>query len=146
MRDWATEFMRTFLTQASELACVEGAQGTHRVLTCASRLLRHMSGTGLTPLEDELMCLNDFLSIRKARFGNRFHLTSFCADGLFIARMGIITFVDGHISAERLLNDPDMEYKVDCERHLDVARGVVLRVRVRESGEHMTEHTCDLPL
>jgi len=138
--------MRTFLTQASELACVEGAQGTHRVLTGASRLLRHMAGTGLTPLEDELKCLADYLSIHQARFGNRFHLRPFRAEGLFIERAGIIAFINGHISPERLLNDPDMEYCIDCERRLNGTEGAALRVRVRECGERVTESVCDLPL
>ena len=140
------EFMQAFLTQASELACVEGAHGTHRLLTCASRLLRHMSDTGLTPLEDELKCLADYLSTRKARFGNRFHLHPFCADSLFIERMSIIAFIHKHISVERLLNNPDMEYHMDCERRLNGAGGAMLRVRVQECGERVTESVCDLPL
>ena len=146
MRDRMVAFMQTFLTQASELACVENAQGTHRALTCASRLFRHMSDTGLAPLADELECLSDYLSILKARFGNRFHLTAFHAEGLFIERARVISFVDEHIDVERLLNDPDVEYHIACERRLDVAKGIVLRVHARECGEPASESVCDLPL
>jgi len=139
-------FMQTFLTQASELACVENAQGTHRALTCASRLLRHMSDTGLAPLEDELEGLADYLSILKARFGNRFHLMDFRAvewfEGLFVERARVISFVDEQIDVERLLNDPDVEYHIDCQRRLDAA----LRVVVREGGEGAAEAVCDLRL
>ncbi|MCL1795592.1 MAG: histidine kinase [Clostridia bacterium] len=146
MRDRMTAFMRAFLTQASELACVENAQGTHRVLTCASRLLRHMSDTGLAPLADELECLADYLSILKARFGNRFHLAAFPAEELFIERARVISFIDEHIDVERLLNDPDVEYRIEFERRLDVAQETVLRVRVRECGAPASESVCDLPL
>jgi len=139
-------FMQTFLTQASELACVENAQGTHRALTCASRLLRHLSDMGLAPLEDELECLADYLSILKVRFGNRFHLAAFRAEELFVERGSVVSFVDEHIDVERLLNDPDTEYYIDCERHLNVAQGIVLRVHVRECGERAAEAVCDLQL
>jgi len=139
-------FMQTFLTQASELACVENAQGTHRALTCASRLLRHMSDTGLAPLEDEMEGLADYLSILKARFGNRFHLADCRAEewleGLFVERARVISFVDERIDVERLLNDPDVEYYIDCQRRLDAA----LRVVVREGGEGAAEAVCDLRL
>jgi len=142
MRDRMMAFMRTFLTQASELACVENAQGTHRALTCASRLLRHMTDTGLAPLEDELECLADYLSILEARFGNRFHLAAFRAEGLFIERARIISFVDEHIDVERLLNDPDVDYRIAFERRSDGA----LRAAVRECGERTVESVCDLQL
>ena len=140
------EFMQAFLTQASELACVEGADGTHRVLTCASRLLRHITRAGLAPLEDEMECLADYLSIRTARFGNRFHLRPFYGDGLFIERSLIISFIDGRISTEGLLNDPDMEYRVCCEGRINDTEGTVLRVRVCEYGEHVEESFRDFPL
>ena len=141
--------MQAFLTQASDLAYVEGAYGVHRVLACASRLLRHMAGAGLAPLEDELKCLTDYLSICKARFGNRFYLQPFRADGLFIERMHVIAFIDEHISAERLLSNPDTEYHIDCEQRLSVSEGtkkMMLHVCVQERGDCVTISACDLPL
>lgn len=103
MRD---EWLRGVLVQASELATIEGAPQTARVLACADRILRYMRHPeDWVPLVSEMLCVKDYLELIHARVGKRVAL-HWPNEELFVKRASVVSFVDEHCSLEEILAQP----------------------------------------
>ena len=129
------DWLRGVLVQASELATIEGALQTARVLTCADRILRYMDHEpDWVPLSAEMLCVRDYVELIHARVGKRVQLTWPCEE-LFVRRASVMSFVDECCSLEEILAHPG-DYAID----LDIEGGAGLTARVRaacDSGERV---------
>ena len=100
------DWLRGVLVQASELATIEGAPQTARVLACADRILRYMQhAEDWVLLSAEMLCVKDYVELIHARVGKRVALT-WPRDELFVKRFSIVSFVDAHCSLEEILARP----------------------------------------
>ena len=131
-----------FLTQASQLADIEGAQGTARLLASMQRLVKHMGLCAQwVPLSDEWAALKDLMEIRKGRFGNRIHLSPMPLTALFVPRMALVGSTEEICAPEAMLKDPLCEFEIEVQVRQDVAVGYVLRVIIRKTGADGCEET-----
>ncbi len=130
-----SEMIGEFLTQASQLADIEGAQGTARLLASMQRLVRYMgSRAEWVPLPEEWAVLKDLIEIRKGRFGNRFHLGSAPRAALFVPRMALVGAAEEICAPDELLRDPLCEFEIEAKILQDVATGYALVMTVRKTG------------
>jgi hypothetical protein len=138
--DDLSEKISEYLTQASQLADIEGAQGTARLLASMQRLIRHMGlRAEWVPLSDEWAALKDLIEIRKGRFGNRIHLGSMPVAALFAPRMALVGAAEEACAPDELLRDPACEFEIEVQIRQDVALGYVLRMTVRRTGSNGCE-------
>jgi len=136
-----SEKISEFLTQASQLADIEGAQGTARLLASMQRLIRYMgSRAQWVPLPDEWAVLQDLIEIRKGRFGNRIRLAPMPRAALFVPRMALVGAADELCAPDELLKDPLCEFEIEA-RVLEGAEGCTLRMAVRRTGADGREET-----
>jgi hypothetical protein len=126
------DWLRGVLVQASELATIEGAPQTARVLACADRILRYMRHPeDWVQLSAEMLCVKDYVELIHARVGKRVALV-WPRDELFVKRASIVSFVDEHCSLEEILARPG-DYAISLTR---AESGLVAEVRVTlEDGE-----------
>ena len=138
---YLTEQMGEFLMQASELAYVEGAQGTARLLGCMRRILRYVGAArDWVPFADEAAAVRDFMEIRRARFGNRIRLASVADNSLFLPRMSVLDAVMEMCSSEILLADPTAELELRLDYEPTPPGSLTLRVtNTSAAGECRTE-------
>ena len=112
MRD---EWLQGVLVQASELATIEGAPQTARVLACADRILRYMRHPeDWVPLASEMACVKDYVELIHARVGKRVALT-WPKDEVFVKRASVVSFVEAHCSLEEILAQPG-DYAISLTR------------------------------
>lgn len=130
-----TGMISEFLTQASQLADIEGAQGTARLLASMQRLVRYMgSCADWVPLSEEWAVLKDLIEIRKGRFGNRIHLARAPRAAIFVPRMSLVGTAEELCAPDELLEDPLCEFDIEVKILQDVATGYVLHMNVRKNG------------
>ncbi len=134
------DWLRGVLVQASELATIEGAPQTARVLACADRILRYMQhAEDWVLLSAEMLCVKDYVELIHARVGKRVALT-WPRDELFVKRFSIVSFVDAHCSLEEILARPG-DYAIALTR---AEEGLLAEVRAAcEDGERA--YTCRIP-
>ena len=138
MRD---EWMRGVLVQASELATIEGAPQTARVLACADRILRYMRHPeDWVPLVSEMLCVKDYVELIHARVGKRVALV-WPKEELFVKRASVVSFIDAHCSLEEILARPG-DYAITLTQ-TDGALTAEVRA-VCEDGERA--YTCSIPI
>ena len=124
-----------YLTQASQLADIEGAQGTARLLASMQRLVRHAAlCRDWVPLADEWAALKDLIEIRKGRFGNRIHLGPMPCAALFVPRMALVNAAEAACAPDEMLRAPACEYEIEVQIRQDMALGYRLRMAVRKTG------------
>jgi len=129
-----SEIIGEFLTQASQLADIEGAQGTARVLASMQRLVRHMGlRAEWVPLPDEWAALKDLIEIRKGRFGNRIHLGAMPPGAVFVPRMALAGAAAEVCAPDEMLKDPACEFEIEAEV-AEHAGGCTLQMTVRKTG------------
>lgn len=137
-----SEMISEFLTQASQLADIEGAQGTARLLASMQRLVRYMgSRAEWVALPEEWAVLKDLIEIRKGRFGNRIHLRPAPRAALFVPRMALVGAVEELCAPDELLRDPLCEFEIEAKILQDVATGYALVMTVRKTGAGGQEET-----
>ena len=143
-----SEMIGEFLTQASQLADIEGAQGTARLLASMQRLVRHMeSRAEWVPLPEEWAALKDLIEIRRGRFGNRIHLLPSPRAALFVPRMALVGAAEELCAPDELLKGPPCEFEIEAKILQDVAAGYVLVMTVRKTsadGQQETERRWPL--
>lgn len=131
-----------FLTQASQLADIEGAQGTARLLASMQRLVKHMGlRAQWVPLSDEWAALKDLIEIRKGRFGNRIHLSQMPLVMIFVPHMALVSAAEEACAPDEMLKDPACEFEIEVQIRQDVAVGYVLRMIIRKTGADGCEET-----
>ena len=124
-----------YLTPASQLADIEGAQGTARLLASMQRLIRYAAlRSGWVPLTDEWAALKDLIEIRKGRFGNRIHLGTMPQAALFVPRMALVNAAEEACAPDEMLRDPAREFEIEAQVHQDMALGYQLRLTVHRAG------------
>ena len=143
-----SEMISEFLTQASQLADIEGAQGTARLLASMQRLVRYMeSRAGWVPLPEEWAVLKDLMEIRKGRFGNRIHLGPAPRAALFVPRMALVGAAEELCAPDEMLRDPLCEFEIQAKILHDVATGYALLMtgkRTSAEGQEETERRWPL--
>ena len=139
---YLVEQMGEFLMQASELAYVEGAQGTARLLGCMRRIFRYVGATReWVPFADEVAAVRDFVEIRRARFGNRIRLLAVADNSLFLPRMSVLDAVMEACNPEILLTDPAAELELRLDYAPQPAPGCLTLyvTKISATGECQTE-------
>ena len=135
-----SEMISEFLTQASQLADIEGAQGTARLLISMQRLVRYMgSRADWVQLPEEWAVLKDLIEIRKGRFGNRIHLGPAPRAALFVPRMALVGAAEELCAPDELLRDPLSEFEIEARILQDVSQGYSLVMTVRKTGAGVQE-------
>ena len=137
-----SEMISEFLTQASQLADIEGAQGTARLLASMQRLVRYMeSRAEWVPLPEEWAVLKDLMEIRKGRFGNRIHLGPTPRAALFVPRMALVGAAEELCAPDEMLRDPLCEFEIQAKILQDVATGYALLMTVKRTSADGQEET-----
>jgi hypothetical protein len=137
-----SDMISEFLTQASQLADIEGAQGTARLLASMQRLVRYMeSRAEWVPLPEEWAVLKDLMEIRKGRFGNRIHLGPAPRAALFVPHMALVGAAEELCAPDEMLRDPLCEFEIQAKILHDVATGYVLLMTVKRTSADGQEET-----
>ena len=127
------------LTQASQLAYVEGAQGTARLLGCMQRLARYsMRSAEWAPFSEEWERLKDLVEIRRGLFGERIRLYDAPDTALFVPCMSLVEAV-GEIGVfDAPVEDASCEIDVIVQHKQDTAKGCILLLTVRKTTNEET--------
>ena len=93
--DWERDFafVGDFISRAADLAYVEGAQGTSRLLACLRGVLRYLrQDAEWVPLADELKAVEDYITLCRVRDSDR-RLSLPQADSRFVPHRMLVDSV-----------------------------------------------------
>ena len=115
--DWERDFafVGDFISRAADLAYVEGAQGTSRLLACLRGFLRYLrQDAEWVPLADELKAVEDYITLCRVRDSDR-RLSLPQADSRFVPHRMLVDSVMQACALDFPANTPGVELGIRVE-------------------------------
>lgn len=124
-RDFA--FVGDFISRAADLAYVEGAQGTSRLLACLRGFLRYLrQDSAWVPLADELKAVEDYMTLCRV-WDNRRNLTLPDPGSQFVPHRLLVDAVMKACAADFQANQPGTDLSIKIEL-LNTGQGKALLI------------------
>lgn len=139
-------FISAFISRASELAYIEGAQGTARLLACLHDFIRYMQQEAeWAPLDDELKAVVNYVTLCRLRESAR-GLTLPEENSFFVRRMMLVDAVMQVLTLDSPTDEPDkdLEIRVDVVNHGGNKRLILTVEKTLSSGKEKLKRQWDL--
>lgn len=131
------EFTYNFLVNASQMAYVEEAHGTYKLLQSFNELFRYVVKDSKTVmLTDEFRVLKNYIDILKMRYGDRINISipkEIELKNIFIKRLSVLDFIDN------ILNDALTRFERFTSTRIELERGESPCIKVSIEIDDKTE-------